>query len=95
MFVNNDFDLNKNNLIFRIDWGIITTLFRVGGWLSLVEHYVRDVGVVGSNPATPTNWKKQLFGCFFLCLNKGIETAKGISDDLFTQTRTNRLEFGT
>jgi hypothetical protein len=24
-------------------------------WLSLVEHYVRDVGVVGSNPITPTN----------------------------------------
>ena len=23
-------------------------------WLSLVEHYVRDVGVVGSNPITPT-----------------------------------------
>ena len=26
----------------------------VGVWLSLVEHYVRDVGVAGSNPATPT-----------------------------------------
>jgi hypothetical protein len=28
----------------------------VGVWLSLVEHYVRDVGVVGSNPITPTNF---------------------------------------
>jgi hypothetical protein len=24
-------------------------------WLSLVEHRVRDAGVAGSNPATPTN----------------------------------------
>ena len=36
-----------------------------GGWLSLVEHYVRDVGVVGSNPATPTNKKATLLGGFF------------------------------
>ena len=28
---------------------------RVGVWLSLVEHLVRDEGVAGSNPATPTN----------------------------------------
>jgi hypothetical protein len=28
----------------------------IGGvWLSLVEHLVRDEGVVGSNPITPTN----------------------------------------
>src|SRR6516162_3434773 len=28
----------------------------IGGvWLSLVEHLVRDEGVAGSNPATPTN----------------------------------------
>jgi hypothetical protein len=26
----------------------------VGVWLSLVEHLVRDEGVVGSNPITPT-----------------------------------------
>jgi hypothetical protein len=25
-------------------------------WLSLVEHLVRDEGVAGSNPATPTNF---------------------------------------
>jgi hypothetical protein len=31
-------------------------------WLSLVEHYVRDVGVAGSNPATPTIF--QLFLSF-------------------------------
>ena len=29
-----------------------------GVWLSLVEHYVRDVGVAGSNPATPTKITK-------------------------------------
>jgi hypothetical protein len=28
---------------------------KVGVWLSLVEHCVRDAGVAGSNPATPTN----------------------------------------
>jgi hypothetical protein len=31
-----------------------------GVWLSLVEHRVRDAGVAGSNPATPTNWDKGL-----------------------------------
>ena len=25
----------------------------IGMWLSLVEHYVRDVGAAGSNPVTP------------------------------------------
>ena len=28
--------------------------FRVGEWLSLVEHLVRDQGVGGSNPLSPT-----------------------------------------
>ncbi len=28
--------------------------FNNGVWLSLVEHYVRDVGAAGSNPVTPT-----------------------------------------
>ena len=27
-------------------------------WLSLVEYYVRDVGVGGSNPLTPTRISK-------------------------------------
>jgi hypothetical protein len=27
----------------------------IGVWLSLVEHLVRDEGVAGSNPATPTS----------------------------------------
>ena len=30
-------------------------LVRVGAWLSLVEHSVRDRGVGGSNPLAPTN----------------------------------------
>jgi hypothetical protein len=29
----------------------------VGEWLSLVEHLVRDQGVGGSNPLSPTNFK--------------------------------------
>ena len=32
----------------------------VGEWLSLVEHLVRDQGVGGSNPLSPTNSFKQL-----------------------------------
>ena len=31
----------------------------VGEWLSLVEHLVRDQGVGGSNPLSPTNISKQ------------------------------------
>src|ERR1700728_949248 len=34
----------------------------VGEWLSLVEHLVRDQGVGGSNPLSPTN-KSQTFQC--------------------------------
>ena len=37
-------------------------------WLSLVEHYVRDVGAAGSNPVIPTKNGKQialLCGLFF------------------------------
>jgi hypothetical protein len=30
-------------------------LTSVGEWLSLVEHLVRDQGVGGSNPLSPTN----------------------------------------
>ncbi len=29
-------------------------LRHIGMWLSLVEHYVRDVGAAGSNPVIPT-----------------------------------------
>ena len=32
----------------------------VGEWLSLVEHLVRDQGVGGSNPLSPTNFFKQM-----------------------------------
>ena len=43
---------------------------QVGGvWLSLVERYVRDVEVAGSNPVTPTNEKESLEkGSFFYVL---------------------------
>ena len=45
---------------------------RIGMWLSLVEHYVRDVGAAGSNPVIPTKNGKQialLCGLFFLLPN--------------------------
>src|ERR1700676_3027594 len=35
-------------------------LDKVGEWLSLVEHLVRDQGVGGSNPLSPTNLFKHL-----------------------------------
>ena len=39
----------------------------VGVWLSLVEHLVRDEGVAGSNPATPTSYtSKALISRIFL-----------------------------
>ena len=31
----------------------ISNIFIIGVWLSLVERYVRDVEVAGSNPVTP------------------------------------------
>jgi hypothetical protein len=36
----------------------------VGEWLSLVEHLVRDQGVGGSNPLSPTNLSLSLFQSF-------------------------------
>src|SRR5271157_6028547 len=33
---------------------------RVGEWLSLVEHLVRDQGVAGSNPVSPTNFFNEI-----------------------------------
>src|SRR5258708_1827876 len=35
----------------------------IGVWLSLVEHLVRDEGVAGSNPATPTSFRGLRFRC--------------------------------
>jgi|HubBroStandDraft_6_1064221.scaffolds.fasta_scaffold00010_77 hypothetical protein len=34
---------------------LVTARSVVGEWLSLVEHLVRDQGVGGSNPLSPTN----------------------------------------
>ena len=34
-----------------------------GEWLSLVEHLVRDQGVGGSNPLSPTNKINDLQNC--------------------------------
>jgi hypothetical protein len=38
----------------RIDF-LVAVRRLVGEWLSLVEHLVRDQGVGGSNPLSPTN----------------------------------------
>jgi hypothetical protein len=39
---------------------VIVSIDLVGEWLSLVEHLVRDQGVGGSNPLSPTNFFKHL-----------------------------------
>ena len=40
-----------------------------GDWRSLVAHFVRDEGVGGSNPLSPTKFKKPnlLVGLFAIC----------------------------
>ncbi|MEY2393794.1 MAG: hypothetical protein QOF94_139 [Acidobacteriaceae bacterium] len=43
----------------RGEIAFVATAF-VGEWLSLVEHLVRDQGVGGSNPLSPTNLFKYL-----------------------------------
>jgi hypothetical protein len=43
---------------------------RVGTWLSLVEHRVRDAGVAGSNPVVPT---KEINKLHDECVKKYIE----------------------
>ncbi len=51
---------------------VITVQFEV--WLSLVERYVRDVEVVGSNPVTSTQGKSRVSdyrnSCFFVLWSK-------------------------
>jgi hypothetical protein len=39
---------------------LVVARVTVGEWLSLVEHLVRDQGVGGSNPLSPTKFFKQL-----------------------------------
>ena len=39
----------------RVDAFFVAARVTVGEWLSLVEHLVRDQGVGGSNPLSPTN----------------------------------------
>ena len=51
-------------LTIGVEYGILTIVFEV--WLSLVERYVRDVEVVGSNPVTSTiTMKERLVLSFF------------------------------
>src|SRR3984893_187611 len=49
--------LHDNGFLARLGrGGYIRALQPVGVWRSLVAHRVRDAGVAGSNPATPTSW---------------------------------------
>jgi hypothetical protein len=57
-----------------------TTKFINEVWLSLVEHYVRDVGAAGSNPVTSTIFLKArwfLSACFFV-YKRIFETRRGM-----------------
>src|SRR6202790_1862243 len=51
--------LYKNTSRGRIVF-LVAARSAVGEWLSLVEHLVRDQGVGGSNPLSPTNLFKHL-----------------------------------
>ena len=55
-------------LTIGVEYGILTIVFEV--WLSLVERYVRDVEVVGSNPVTSTKKKSRVSGFFFYIFSK-------------------------
>lgn len=46
-------------------------------WLSLVEYYVRDVGVASSNLVIPTR-RQSIIGCrfFFYAPNSGVVSSK-------------------
>jgi hypothetical protein len=52
-----------NAIIDRSHWAHSRSFQRpseVGEWLSLVEHLVRDQGVGGSNPLSPTNLSRSV-----------------------------------
>lgn len=65
----------KNCLTMLVRCDII--FFVVEVWLSLVEYFVRDEGVAGSNPVTSTmssvhtEPQKGLYEHFFYCLKSG------------------------
>jgi hypothetical protein len=46
--------MRKQHLPFFFFFLYSSSYYRVGTWLSLVEHSVRDAGVGGSNPLVPT-----------------------------------------
>ena len=52
-------------------------------WLSLVEHYVRDVGAAGSNPVIPTTSKAQRY---FRCAFVNILIYRGVAQVVAHQT---------
>jgi hypothetical protein len=53
---------NKFDRTFRAHSRSFQRPSEVGEWLSLVEHLVRDQGVGGSNPLSPTKFVFKRFG---------------------------------
>jgi hypothetical protein len=62
--------------------GVPTCKAVIGEWLSLVEHLVRDQGVGGSNPLSPT--------ISFQSLRNSEATAKRRAVDDFVAVRTSK-----
>jgi hypothetical protein len=68
----------------------------VGEWLSLVEHLVRDQGVGGSNPLSPTNYLNPCYSAGYehthisvsnSCLGSLRVEENGVMPCAFTQTQ--------
>jgi hypothetical protein len=57
---------------FDVTYSRMKGLTSVGEWLSLVEHLVRDQGVGGSNPLSPTN----LFTFIYLQARRYVSDAR-------------------
>lgn len=64
-----------------------------GDWRSLVAHFVRDEGVGGSNPLSPTNLEKPAYGLVFaFCGLKRMRTSGGRKVRLKRSERTLRQQ---
>ena len=66
---------------------------KFGEWLSLVEHLVRDQGVGGSNPLSPTNKRKEILAISHTRNRFFVAASEGGAN--FRRTGTGRLLVST
>lgn len=65
-----------------------------GMWLSLVEHYVRDVGAAGSNPVIPTKTaRKPDKACEFFVAKRESGNAARSSNPVIPTIQKSSVEF--